>query len=288
MSVEPQRSQYLEAMGLTPWVSRYRLVNAAPTPACEWIEPEAAPAQPPAQRLHALLDDAERAPATPSPEPAGSPRQAVGQGGRARALLETHGAAIDPPAEPVAAPDESVPAADVPAGESPVSLRFSLQIAALDGRWLVLLPGASQPDATLSALLANLFQAAGIVPGAAPEFQAFRWPMMEGQPVEAPLNEARDGLRAFVDGRRRRGWRPERLLVFGADETLAPVLALENRHCELLGIPGWQGPSLEALANSAEAKRALWPTLQTWREAWHGAAGGEEADTPAGNDAPAS
>lgn len=275
MVVEPQRSQYLEAMGLTAWVGRYRLPNAAPTPQCEWHVPEAAPEQPPAQRLHALLDDAERAPSpTAAHTPAASGPE-TSQSKRARALLEQGDSASEPDvaAAPASAAEPPRVAAPV---ERAAALRFTLQVAALDGRWLILLPDGHEPDATAQRLLASLLHAAGIVPGAAPAFQAFNWPMMEGLPVEAPLDEARDGLRAFVEGRRKRGWRPERLLMFGDSDVLAPVLELEAGQCRLLGIAGWQGPSLRELAHSAAAKRALWSALAEWREAWHCAADGDD------------
>ena len=52
---DPQRLQYLEAMGITTWTSRYRFVNARPTEQVEW-ETAPAPEKPaPGQRLHALL-----------------------------------------------------------------------------------------------------------------------------------------------------------------------------------------------------------------------------------------
>ncbi|SHE65682.1 hypothetical protein SAMN02745148_00911 [Modicisalibacter ilicicola DSM 19980] len=276
---EPQRSQYLDAMGLTAWVSRYRLPNAAPTRECEWLEPEEAPNRPPGERLQELLGEPREPPASPATSSPATPSR---HARRARALLG------DEPE--VAAPEARAPAEGEPSGV-PVpaetkttprdSLRFSLQIAALDGRWLVMLPAGQAPTPEARRLLANLLQAARIEPGGAPDFQAFDWPMMEGLPVEAPLEEARDGLRAFVDGRRRRGWRPERLMLFGQHDTLAPVLDLQDGHCRLLDIPGWQGPSLGTLARSAEAKRELWPWLLEWRHAWHQAAGGEGDDAEA-------
>ena len=57
--------------------------------------------------------------------------------------------------------------------------------------------------------------------------------------------------------------------MFGEDATLSRVLALEEDDCTLLELPAWQLPSLEALATDAEAKRALWPLLRQWAEAWH-------------------
>ncbi|MGC3872677.1 hypothetical protein ACPF7Z_05325 [Halomonas sp. GXIMD04776] len=296
---EPQRSQYLEAMGLTAWVSRYRLPNAAPTLQCEWLEPETPLIQPPAQRLQALLGQASREEAPlkggqeqPVSSPAASTSSALSpalpprHARRARALLGDSNDDGDEVIESSAKPSSGgVPtdAANAVNQATQSSLRFSLQIAALDGRWLVMLPGRASVAGLARNLLNNLLQAAHITPGTALDFQAFDWPMMEGLPVETPLEEAQDGLRAFVEGRRRRGWRPERLLIFGQDDTLNTVLDLQGRYCRLLDVPGWQGPSLQSLSQSVDEKRALWPLLIEWRQAWHeaaqGAQGGDDAAT---------
>lgn len=269
-------------MGVTAWVGRYRLPNALETLACEWELPEAPSETPPAQRLQELLDDtpssvpervAERNDARPPPKP---------RRGRARALLGIE----EPPAED----DATSPPVDeppVPAAKAPLqedenarqdardnvlatseALRFSLQVAALEGRWMAVLPVATAPGADMQRLLVNLLRAAGIALVEPPAFQTFHWPMMEELPVEAPLAEARDGLRAFVEGRRRDGWRPERLLVFGSDPALERVLAVTEGYCPLLDLPAWQGPSLVTLGTSADDKRALLPCLAEWRAAW--------------------
>ncbi|WP_192035485.1 hypothetical protein [Halomonas sp. YLGW01] len=288
---EPQRLQYLEAMGLTAWVGRYRLPNAAPTEACDWEAPAAPAPQPHAARLQALIDDASAPRSTPSQQgkdasvasrdgARGEEAPAARGAGRARALLAGDTPVASPDASPASSAHDEAPAGpkrhaapDAPVEEAAEStpgeaLRFSLQIAALEGRWLLVLPAEAPPEAMPRRLLANLLRAAGIRPAEMPAFQHFRWPMMDELPVAAPLEEARDGLRAFLEGRRRQGWRPERLLVFGEDDTLSRVLGLEADYCPLLELPAWQGPSLEALAAGAEAKRALWPTLRAWGEAW--------------------
>ncbi|MDN3521309.1 hypothetical protein [Halomonas ramblicola] len=267
MTSEPQRLQYLEAMGLTAWVARYALPNARPTEACDWAPPETPAAEPPGERLHALLDEAAKAPA---PRPAESAQERVERPqrpGKARALLgevptEEGAPTATPPAEPEA-PREA--------------LRFAFQVACLEGRWLLLLPGRQAPGRSELALLGNLLRAAGI-PAGVPGFEAFRWPLEEGLPVTAPLEEAREGLQAFVAGAHRRGWAPERLLVFGGDEVLERVLTLEAGQCPLLGLPAWQGPALGELAGSAEAKRALLPRLDEWRRAWQATTGEAEGD----------
>ncbi|HET8791227.1 MAG TPA: hypothetical protein VFM75_08455, partial [Modicisalibacter sp.] len=139
MTTEPQRSQYLEAMGFTAWVSRYRLPNAAPTPACEWLEPDVVPTQPPAQRLHALLDAAEYAsPSSTTREPAPASqapasflpgRQGAGQPKRARALLAVEGIVAEPDtndASDAAVVSDSAPIMERDAASAPaVSLRFT-------------------------------------------------------------------------------------------------------------------------------------------------------------------
>ncbi|APX91819.1 hypothetical protein BWR19_02040 [Halomonas sp. 1513] len=268
MTSEPQRLQYLSAMGVTAWVARYRLPNALETPACEWPEPEVPAAPAPSQRLHALLDEPPGAPEAPTPTPAKPARR-----GKARAML---GVDVSQEAPEPADRAESAPAPSAAGARQ--ALRFSLQITALEGRWLVLLPQAAAPDATAQRLLGNLLQAAGIHLAEPPVFQAFQWPMMEELPVEAPLDEARDGLRAFIDGRRRGGWRAERVLMFGEAPALAEVLAIEAGRCGLLQLPAWQGPALDELSRDADAKRALLPLLGEWRLAWQSAADGPAAE----------
>jgi len=268
-----QRLQYLEAMGLGAWASRYRLPNALPTPACEWDTP---PPEAPAShgaRLQALLDDAAAVPATgpsaeASPEPRSTAKSASSASARALLLGET-------PPEPAPSAFENTTetassAADVGKTEVREALRYDLQVAALEGRWLLLVPEMNAPDRAARELLGNLLRAAGIHMDAALEFRNFRWPLVDNAPVTAPLDEARDGLRAYLAGQARRGWRPERLLVFGQDTTLNAVLALEDARSETLSLPCWSLPSLAALKSSAAAKRSLWPQLAVWRDAWAG------------------
>ncbi|QOR37490.1 hypothetical protein HNO52_02385 [Billgrantia diversa] len=262
MTTEPQRLQYLEAMGLTAWVARYQLPHARPTEACEWELPERPAASPPAERLHALLDEADSAArqAPSGPPPAEPPRSTPPR--RARQMLGISPSSEEAP--PTA--DETVSPAEAKPPQQP--LRFVLQVACLSGRWLVIVPQVAPLDANQVQLLTNLLKAAVIVIEQPPAFEAYRWPPMENLPVEAPLEEAREGLQAFVEGTRRRGWSPERVLVFGRDDTLERLLDIREGRVELLGLPGWQGPALAELAQSAAAKRELWPTLLEWRRAW--------------------
>ena len=278
---EPQRSQYLEAMGLTAWVSRYRLPNALETPRCEWQEAPVELRQPPAKRLHALLDDASEAAAQappPAAPPAASPtsRGAGSPIKRARALLGEPEASEPQSAELKAPSAAAEPPTDSPGrrGEAAPgeALRFTLQVAALEGRWLILQVADGAPSAAAQRLLANLFKAAAIETAQPPAFEAFRWPLMDNIPAQAPLEEAREGLRAFIAGRRRRGWQPERLLLFGAHHDLERVLEIVAGRSRLLEMPAWCGPTLDELTLSADAKRDLLPLLADWREAWqHGA-----------------
>lgn len=271
-----QRLQYLEAMGLGAWTSRYRLPNALPTPVCEW---EAPPVEAPTShgaRLHALLDDAAKVPPTPPPGETSSgatpsrdtDKPAVNAS--ARALLLGDAPPASSPSVPEPAAEPAAPTADTGKAKAHAALRYDLQVAALEGRWLLLVPEVNAPDRAARELLGNLMRAAGITVDAALEFRSFQWPLVDNAPTAAPLDEARDGLRAYLSGQARRGWRPERLLVFGQDATLNEVLALEEARSETLSLPCWTLPSLEALKSSAAAKRALWPQLAVWREAWAG------------------
>ncbi len=269
---------------MTAWVARYRLPNARPTPVCEWESPAPVATEPPGERLHALLDEAARPPSPPSsaPEVTRPERhlRPVARG-KARALLgEPPDEARESTSPELATGPDKTPAPVV--GEA---LRFTVQVACLDGRWLVMLAERAAPDGEQARLLANLLQAAGVIPAQFPHFEAYHWPQMEGLSVEAPLDEARQGLQAFLEGRRRRGWAPERVLLFGHDADLEAILALDGRHCPTLALPAWQGPPLGELAASAEAKRALWPQMVGWRAAWRGEQEGvREAGQDAGNE----
>jgi hypothetical protein len=278
VTTEPQRLQYLEAMGLTAWVARYQLPNARPTEACEWTLPERAVPAPPAERLHALLDEAEAAPRQAPPASTAGESARPRPPRRARQLLgiEPEGETPETDTAPLGVKTAN---ADAPSPETTPTmprqaqepLRFTLQLACLAGRWLVFLPQPSAPDAAQSELLSNALKAAGIDVPVPLVFETFRWPPMENLPVEAPLEEAREGLAAFIDGStQRRGWSPERVLIFGRDETLMRLLETSEGEgrVEPLGLPGWQGPGLDELEQSAAAKRSLWPTLLAWRQAW--------------------
>lgn len=282
---EPQRLQYLSAMGITPWVARYCLPNALATPTCEWPLSEEPETPAPAQRLHALLDELPVA-SVPAPDVAESSRPV--RRGKARALLEggerEPDAATDTPSTTASADTPHEAAAVPQAGhttEPQQALRFSMQAAALEGRWLVLLAQPEPPDGISQRLLGNLLRAADIHLGEPPAFQAFQWPMMEELPVEAPLEESRDGLRAFIEGRRRSGWNPEYVLLFGDDPVLAKVLEIHDERSVLLDLPLWQGPALAELGVDANAKRELLPQLGKWREAWENGVSGAAEDATA-------
>jgi len=312
MTPEPQRLQYLDAMGLTAWVGRYQLPNALPTQACDWPEPQAAEAVAPQARLHALIDEAPRPAAAHQAENAShassaqagsaTPRPAgPSPASSARALLGMAPAAVEPPATaaspasgaaeasstaPWGTPPTQVsveaPTADEavtpPAADKP-PLRFSVQLAALEGRWLIMLPGDEAPHLEGEALLKALWRAAGIEAASGLTFSHFRWPLLPNLKASAPLEEAREGLHAFLSGPARRGWQPERLLIFGNDEasqTLREVLGITASErgeatSSLLNLPVWQGPALPALARSSEAKRKLWPLLIRWGREWQSA-----------------
>lgn len=303
MTPEPQRLQYLDAMGLTAWVGRYQLPNALPTKACEWPEPAAPESVAPQARLHALIDEAPQATApsgppsasTPSsvparpagPSPAASARELLGMAPAsvsAPVPAPADGQSVASSAEPGNTASWGTPPSNVlpevaatetmdqpPVANQP-SLRFSLQLAALEGRWLIVLPGDEAPHLEGEALLKALWRAAGITNAADLSFSHFRWPLLPNLKASAPLDEAREGLRAFLNGPARQGWRPERVLIFGDGETsttLCEVLGITPgaEGCgdsHLLGVPAWQGPSLAVLARSSDAKRRLWPLLVRW------------------------
>lgn len=266
--------QYLEAMGLTVWTSRYRLPHAAETPACEWPDaPAPVASQLPSQRLHSLIDEAAGA---PPPDISSPPVERTAPPGRMREMLALAPSQMPAPSAPVPQDDVLPEPAPAPA-PVPEALSFTLHVAALDQRWLVMLAQGRAPSEAEQRFLHHVMLAAHVAPQSALRYLDFQWPMIKGLPVEDPVIEAQQGMRAFLDGRRQAGWAPERVLIFGdADQAdtqaLETVLQLQNVQGEvssaLLDLPVWQGPSLETLMNSAEQKRGLWPQLELWSQWW--------------------
>ena len=267
MTPEVARRYYLDAMGITAWASRYQLPNALPTEACEWDDtpPEKTP---PRDRLQAVLDDAppprkEAKPAelsTPSPE--ASPLSV-------RALLGQ----APPVAEPPVKKEAVSPAPKPTPATSAKPLRFALSCMCIGQRWLSLHPGNITPKE--QQLLSNILQAASIQQGELPSIMLFEWPPMANAfEVAEPLEEAREGLSAFIAGSAsRKGWKLERVLWWGEHETphadeVLQVLNVQQTHSQTLALPIWQGPSLAGLIQSPQAKRELWPALNVLGQEW--------------------
>lgn len=286
MVTERARRQYLEAMGIHLWVARHPLPNALASSLPE-VEEVASSREAPLdhhQRLHALIDEFDRPEATPEPAtPAleGTPHESTRPVRSIKALLDTktdrdqqNDAPVSAPAvlssAPILEEDSPAVASEVAAPVARLpheALRFSLQVAALDGRWLVLLMRDDALTAQEETLLNAIFRAGGVEPSAPLSCQRFGWPMMEGLPVDDALDEARQGVKAFLAGRRARGWNPERLLLFGQLSVLEEVLDVQDGRSRVLGLPLWQGPALESL-DEASARRALWAAMGDWRRWW--------------------
>ena len=268
-------------MGITAWAAKYQLPNALPTEACEWEESTPAPT-PPRERLQALLDDApapkRQAPASPAPEPQVS-GETLASPSAVRALLNQDKQQSKPvQSKPAAAPPEVAVSSGAAAPAQPC--KFALSCVCLEERWLVLKAGEMPP--LEQKLLANLLQAAGILRGALPEFSHFTWPQIDNAfAVEDPLDEARQGLAAFIDGSAsRQGWRLERLLWWGELDAepdtesgvdrapLKRILNVTDGQSHTLSLPLWQGPALGALLDSAHRKRDLWPALLALGQQW--------------------
>ncbi|WP_447554184.1 hypothetical protein [Vreelandella sp. EE22] len=267
MTPEVTRRHYLDAMGITAWACRFQLPNAAPTQACEWEEPAAAVA--PRQQLHALLEEP-APPARPQPTPASTPEVGRSPDGApiksARALLGD----IAPPERIEQAPAPEAPARVPESRTQPVV--FTLTCACINGRWLSVHPG--EPSALEQRLLGNMLIAAGALDEPSLHFTTFNWPpVADAFAAEDPLEEAREGVAAFVAGSaRRQGWQLERLLWWSDEpdesgaqgqsaDALTQVLDLRQDQSHTLALPVWRAPSLQGLVRSAAAKRALWPAL---------------------------
>ena len=277
MNQEVIRRHYLDAMGITAWGSRYQLPNALPTEACEWDDVAPAPT-PPRERLQALLDDAP-APRRNAPEPQAS-GEAIASPSAVRALLlkdkpssEKSDQAKQSQTKQVSAQsDTAEPTADATLATPAKPLKFSLSCLCLNGRWLVLQAG--EMSALEQQLLANLLQAAAIQQSALPEVTHFTWPQMTNAfAVEDPLDEAREGLAAFIAGQvSRQEWQLTRLLWWGelgAEQApLDRIMNVNEGQSHTLSLPVWQGPSLAALLDGTRSKRDLWPELQALNQQW--------------------
>lgn len=294
MVTERARRQYLEAMGIHLWVARHPLPNALASSLPE-VEEVADSRNVPLdhhQRLHALIDEFDRPEATPEPKtpsPEATPHDTARPVRSIKALLDTDKGKQDnvPVTVPAARSSAAVAEEDSPPAASEVAepvtrsphepLRFSLQVAAIDGRWLVLLTRDEALTAQEETLLNAIFQAGGVEPSAPLSCQRFGWPMMEGLPVDDALDEARQGFKAFLAGRRARGWNPERLLLFGQLSVLEEVLDVHNGRSRVLDLPLWQGPALDAL-DKASSRRALWAAMGEWRRWWQADVEGQQSD----------
>lgn len=275
MTQEVIRRHYLEAMGITAWAAKYQLPNALPTEACEW-EDSPPDTTPPRARLQALLDDAP-APKRASPE-ARKPDATVASPSAVRELLkgtqdtDLQGSAHQSPGEQLNPPSD-VPHAVEPAAATPAKpLKFSLSCLCIEGRWLVMQAG--EMTAQQQQLLVNLLHAAGVKQAASPEVTHFTWPqLVNAFAVEDPLDEAREGLAAFIAGRvSRQGWQLEQLLWWGelgAEQApLDRILNVVEARSQTLSLPVWQGPSLVSLLEGTRSKRELWPALKALAESW--------------------
>ena len=267
MTPEVARRYYLDAMGITAWASRYQLPNALPTEACEWDDTPSEKT-PPRDRLQAVLDDAPlpRKEAKPSEVSAPSPEASPSS---VRALLGQAPPAAEPPVKEAVSPaPKPAPAA------SAKPLRFALSCVCIGQRWLSLHPGDITPKE--QQLLSNILQAASIQQGEMPSIMLFEWPPMANAfEVGEPLEEAREGLSAFIAGSAgRKGWKLKRVLWWGEHETqhaandILQVLNVQQAHSQTLALPIWQGPSLAELIQNPQAKRELWPALNTLGQEW--------------------
>lgn len=277
MNQEVTRRHYLDAMGITAWAAKYQLPNALPTDACVWEDTTPAPT-PPRERLQALLDDAPSPrrqtsqPQAPEPQGAG---ESIASPSAVRALLGQDKQRQDKEGQnkPTMAGPEAATASVEAAPATPAKpLKFELSCLCLEGRWLIVQAGAM--SVLEQQLLANLLQAAGIRQGALPEATHFTWPQMANAfAVEDPLDEAREGLAAFIAGGvSRQGWQLERLLWWGelgSDQApLDRILNVTEGQSETLALPVWQGPALASLLDDSHSKRDLWPALQALGQLW--------------------
>lgn len=263
MISEPQRRQYLSAMGITGWEARFCLPNALETPACDW-EWQAPAEGTPSEKIHALL---EQTAGTTDPEPlqpdrSASVRALLDDASDSNVSAEGHSSTDSQASPSTVAEHAPAPSPPLVGGLAAAPLRFSLTGAAINRRWLVLYAG-EEASGDLE-LLHDLLSTAGLEPAEALECMPFDWPLIEaGWASEDPVQEARDGVRAFIQGgERRNGWKLEQLLWWGPlDSPLDAVMQLDQGSSATLQLPLWQGPALSELRRSGDTKRQLLPEL---------------------------
>lgn len=217
-------------LGVSLWVPRKRLPNAAPSPQCDW--PAAIAPLTGKEKLRAALEPAPSPSKVEVPQPASKPAAAKPA----------------PPEVAVAAPE---PLAAQPARVAPLSLDVWLLA---NGWQLVIERPQAQPLTPASLrLLQNLL--AALYPGGMGILSqhAFHWPL-PGVPVErGDREELNLSLRAFLTGAQ-------------FQQQPVGILALGQRTSELLSAPTsslplpevYTGPDLHALLSEAAAKRHFW------------------------------
>lgn len=277
MIPDPQRLQYLEAMGITAWVSRYRFVNARPTEQGEWRLPDAPVKAAPGQRLQALLETP--APPVPARRSAREPLEPAGEGGisssvaRARALLEgTEGTSAGVAASSVSI--EAVTTPEVSSNAVPEAalqrepLRFKLTLGVLGERWWLMLPGDRPPSVAGQKLLCQLLNAADLPPQWTP-LGTLSWPLME-VPVSDPVEEAREGVQVFCAGQAQRNALAVdgAIVVGGGDETWSLLLGRLAEETQASDMTYHHWPHPDDLLASSQAKRDCWPMLRRTADAW--------------------
>ncbi|KAA0019829.1 hypothetical protein F0A16_05795 [Salinicola corii] len=277
---DPQRLQYLEAMGIASWTSRYRFVNAKPTAQVEW-EAAPEPEEPaPGQRLQALLETPARPVERNRVADESSAQETAAPLSRARALLggdtaravsprpspdRTAGsdAAAVSPASKASGPEQAL--ADVAKEAAPAvdPLRFTLSLSVIGERWWLMLPGERLISAAGQTLLGQMLKSVGMPAGGAP-LSSLTWPLMD-MPASDPIDEAREGIQVFCAGQaRRHGMNVDGAIVVG-DEVWSSLLSDPANEFE------WAChhlPHPDDLLASANAKRECWPLLQAAGSAW--------------------
>lgn len=142
----------------------------------------------------------------------------------------------------------------------------------MEGRWLVLLP--DPPGSLEKRLLDNMLY---VISGKKPvlsDILTFHWPPLVNGPVpDSPLEEAREGVHAFLSGAaRRNNWQIERVLWWGGvlEFPFDALLNIHDGHSQTLDMPVWSGEALPTLCREVDAKRALLPALLDLCPVWGG------------------
>ncbi|HDZ55905.1 MAG TPA: hypothetical protein ENI17_16780 [Pseudomonas xinjiangensis] len=258
---EDVRLSYLAAIGVTSWVPRFDLANAATR----------LPPKLPAGQLP--VEQASRSAQSPVAEefekvaPSGDAAQL-----RAMVVIKSDLTAkppnVSPPANESAA-TKSLPRSDIPVGPFYMQLWLAGPCALL----IEMTESGMQTSSAEYRLLGDILRAAEL-PTPPRLFADFQWPLIKNRQLNHGASAANEGLQSFMQARLE-GQNVKSIGCFGGLATLL-VESDPEAYERLAGrevtseqlAPAWFAPDMETLMAEAGEKARLWHLLRRVRSRW--------------------